>query len=178
MAGRSTALVAVGSYSTGPFATRDWKIKHTVTLFEKHRAVWVTSPIGSLGYGEPPQEPAAFPFGWTLAQELIVVIAACAVKDEEVLTALEAEGLVAEAEGFPGHSRKLLRIEDVHADGPPLPTHIVELSATCICNIVRLGLVRLEANTALGDGALVELRSYGLDVTDYQLQPLGESEND
>jgi len=167
MAGRSTALVAVGGYSSGPFATRDWRIRHTVTLFEKHRPVWVTSPIGSLGYGDPPQEPAAFPFGWTLAQELIVVIAACAVKDEEVLAALEREGLVAEVEGPLGPSRKVLRIDDTHADGPPLPEELIELSAERIRDVARLGLIRLEPDTSLGDTALAELRSYGVDVVLY-----------
>lgn len=175
MAGRSTALIAVGNYTRGPFASRDWNAKHIVALFEKHRPVWVTSPVGATEYGAPPQESTVFPFGWTLAEELLVVVAACAVKDADMLSSLANEGLTAEQEGLLGPPQTILRIDDHRADGPPLPISLVELAASRIRDVVRLGLVRLEPETSLGDDSLVELRGYGLDVDDYQLQPLGRS---
>lgn len=173
MAGRSTALIAVGNYSRGPFASRDWNAKHIVALFEKHRPVWVTSPVGATEYGAPPQEPTVFPFGWTLAEELLVVVAACAVKDAEILASLDKEGLTVDQEGLLGPPRIILRIDDDRADGPPLPISLVELAASRVRDVVRLGLVRLEPETSLGDDSLTALRGYGLDVDDYQLQPLG-----
>lgn len=169
MAGRTTALTVVGDYSTGPFATREWKARHTIALFEKHRPVWVTSPIGPSEYGDTPQEPVVFPFGWSLAQELVVVIAATAVQDSEVLSAFTVEGLTVRRDGLSGISRELVYINDSRADGPPLPTSFIKLAASKTRDVVRLGLVRLDPGTSLGDSALVELRGYGLDVDNFRL---------
>lgn len=173
MAGRTTALVVVGDYSTGPFATREWKARHTVALFEKHRPVWVTSPIGLTEHDDSPQEPAVFPFGWSLAQELILVIAACAVKSPRMMELLLAERLAFEQSGHLGQARPVFRITDERADGEALPEVLVETAADEIRDVVRLALVRLDPLTALGDEALLELRGYGLDVDDFHSQSLG-----
>lgn len=173
MAGRTTALIVVGDYSTGPFATREWKARHSIALFEKHRPVWVTSPIGPSEYGDTPQEPVVFTFGWSLAQELVLVIAACAVKSPRIMDLLLSEGLASEQSGLLGEPKPILRITDDTADGEALPKMLVETAAEEIRSVVRLALVRLDPITALGDEAVLELRGYGLDVDDFHPRSLG-----
>lgn len=173
MAGRTTAFVLVGQHVVGPFAVREWKVRHSIALIEKHRRVWMPAPSAhSLGE-RVPQEAVFLPEGRSVAEELIFVVATCAVRDPEFMTALRGAGLTRPLEeGF--EAREWLNVEGERIEsGPRIPTDLIEHAVASVNEVARLGVVRLEDDSALDDAAILWLRGRGLDVDDFRLHPMG-----
>lgn len=177
MAGTTSAFVLVGEHSVGPFASRTWRARNGVALIEKHRRVWMPTPIAhglheAVSYG-----PILFPHGLSPAEEMVIVVAACAVRSDEVLEALAREGLGAPLDLGAGVPTMWLAIDDKRLDGPPPSSELIDLSVKSIRDRARLGLVRMEAQSELGDDSVLWLRAHGLDVDDFRLMPLAAGDS-
>ena len=166
LAGHTSAFVIIGNYRTGPFQDRTWKARHGVALIEKLTPIWTSSPLG-YSIGEQNDSAAiSLPSGSSLADELIFIIAATAMRSEPFQLALEAEGLGARQDD----GQVKLAIANSRIDsGPGLSPRIIDAALESLLGVVRLGIVRLSETSLLDETATVWLRGKGLDVDDFAL---------
>lgn len=169
MAGTTSAFVLVGEHSVGPFQSRNWRARHGIALIEKHRRVWMPTPVAHGVHEDVSYGPILFPYGLSPAEELMIVVAACAVRPGEVLDALADEGLAKPLALGPGNLTLWLDIDDERIDGLPPSPQIIELAVEAVRDRARLGVVRLEPQSELGDDSVLWMRSQGLDVDDFRL---------
>lgn len=141
MAGYSTAVVLVGPAGVGPFQARAWRATHCITLIEKHRQVWIPSPVGySAGPNEGPG-PVYLPTWLPTSEAMALVVAATAV---DVIPAAD----LATLEEAPRTQVDALVERAVHG----------------IAGVARLGVVLLEAGTALDAKECRWLQDSGVDI--------------
>lgn len=144
MAGYSTAVVLVGPAGVGPFHARAWRATHCITLIEKHRQVWMPSPIGySAGSNEGPR-PLYLPTWLPTSEAMALVVAATAVESipaADLATLEEAPRAQVDA--------------------------LVEQAVHGIAGVARLGVVLLEAATALDAKECRWLQDSGVDIEYY-----------
>ena len=141
MAGYSTAVVLVGPAGVGPFHARAWRATHCITLIEKHRQVWMPSPIGySSGFNEGPG-PLYLPTWLPTSEAMALVVAATAV---ETIPATDLANLEEASRSQVGA--------------------LVEGAVHSIVGVARLGVVLLEAGTALDAKECRWLQDTGVDI--------------
>lgn len=172
MAGTTSAFVLVGEHSVGPFESRTWRARHGIALIEKHRRVWMPTPVAHGMHDNVSYSPILFPLGLSAAEEAVIVVAACAVRSDEVLHALAGEGLAGPMSLGPGKPTMWVNIDDDRIDGPPPSPHVVDVAVESVRDRARLGVVRMESQSELGNDAVLWMRSQGLDVDDFQLIPV------
>lgn len=179
MAGRTTAYVLVGEHSVGPFQTREWKARHGVALIEKHRPVWMPGPIGH-SLGEPmPLGAIYLPYGLEPVGELLVVLASVVVCDAAVLDRLASIGGVRDVTDEHGDMHRSLHFDDdALGDGMDWPVDLVPACVEAVRDRARLGVVRLEPYSLLGNSQVHELRGLGLDVDEFALVPMSAPGDD
>ena len=120
--------------------------------------------------------PILFPHGLSAAEELVIVVAACAVRSDEILHALAGEKLARPLALGQGTTTLWLNIDDKRIDGPPPSQEAVDLAVETVRDRARLGVVRMEAQSELGDDSVLWMRSEGLDVDDFRLMPVAGGE--
>ena len=141
MAGYSTAVVLVGPAGVGPFHTRAWRATHCITLIEKHRQAWMPSPIAySAGFNEGPG-PLYLPTWLPTSEAMALVVAATAVDAIPVVDLANLE------------EASRAQIEA-----------LVERAVHGIVGVARLGVVLLEAGTALDAKECRWLQDSGVDI--------------
>lgn len=141
MAGYSTAVVLLGPAGVGPFHARAWRATHCITLIEKHRQAWMPSPIGySAGFNER-TGPLYLPKWLPTSEAMALVVAATAV---EAIPATD-----------------LANLED--ASRAQIEA-LVERAVHGIVGVARLGVVLLEAGTALDTKECRWLQDSGVDI--------------
>ena len=173
MAGTTSAFVLVGEHSVGPFGSRTWRARHGIALIEKHRRVWMPTPVAHGVHEDVSYGPIVFPEGLTAAEELVIVTAACAVRDPDLLAILEKQGLLRDVPTAMKSSTRWLSISDDRIEhGPPIPQEVVDCAITGIRDVSRLGVVRTAENSDIDDESLLWLRSVGIDVDDFQRVPV------
>ena len=147
MAGYSTAVVLVGPAGVGPFHARAWRATHCITLIEKHRQAWMPSAIGySAGFNEGPS-PLYLPTWLPTSEAMALVVAATAV---EAIPATDLANL---------EEASRAQIEA-----------LVERAVHLIAGVARLGVVLLEAGTALDAKECRWLQDSGVDIEYYAPQ--------
>lgn len=171
MAGITTDVILIGNHSVGPFGVREWRVRNAIALIAKHHRVWM--PTG-MAHGIPDPEPLGpiiVPRGLTPAEELVLLIAATAVKAPAVLEALTEAGFTRPCP-FPGEPPMVL-FDDHAIDNATINPELVDLALRELVDVVRLGRVRLHPQSALDEPAVLWLRSVGLDVEEFRSMPLG-----
>lgn len=147
MAGYSTAVVLVGPAGVGPFHARAWRATHCITLIEKHRQVWMSSPVG-FGVGSHGDAGALYlPMWLSTSEALGLVVAATALQSIPV-------GDLASLEEAPRAQVNALVDRAVHS----------------IAGVARLGVVLLEEGTALDAKECRRLRDSGIDIEYFEPQ--------
>lgn len=172
MAGYSTSLVAIGLHGVGPFGERAWRAHHGIVLLEKHRLAWLSTPIGFGASADASHDAVYLPHGWRPGAELAFVVAATVVRDEKFLSLLESHGLVAHVEGDTPHLQRRLEIShESLATEVVIPPSVMDAAVSSIGSRVRLGITQLESWSALGHDEVLWLRTQGLDVDVFTLEP-------
>lgn len=147
MAGYSTAVVLVGPAGVGPFHARAWRARNCITLLEKHRQVWMPSPVG-YGVGSHGSSGALYlPMWLPTSEALALVVAATAVESIPVAD-------IANLEETPRAQVDALVERAVHS----------------IVGVARLGVVLLEEGTALDAKECRWLQDSGVDIEYYTPQ--------
>ena len=147
MAGYSTAVVLVGPAGVGPFHARAWRARHCITLIEKHRQVWMSSPVG-FGVGSHGDPGALYlPMWLSTSEALALVVAATALESIPVAD-------LASLEEAPRAQVDALVDRAVHS----------------IVGVARLGVVLLEAGAALDAKECRWLQDSGVDIEYYTPQ--------
>ena len=176
MAGTTSAFVLVGEHSVGPFGSRTWRARHGIALIEKQRRVWMPTPVAHGMHEAVSYGPILFPHGLRPAEELVIVVAACAVRSDEILHALAGEELAKPLVLGPGTATLWLNTDDDRIEGPPPSQEVVDLAVATVRDRTRLGVVRMEDQSQLEDDSVLWMRSEGLDVDDFRLMPVAGGE--
>lgn len=177
MAGTTSAYVIVGEHATGPFHARQWKARNGIALIEKHLPVWMPGEIAhGTGLGGP-QAAIILPTCLTAAEQLVIVLAATTIHDDDFMQALHDEGLAEPIPAGHGDATMLwLSVPDERIDdGAPVSASLVEHAAATMQGRARLGLVRLEPTSLLDTDAVIWLRGQGLDVDEFTINPVNGS---
>ena len=161
MAGESTALIIVSNYRSGPFQDRIWKARHGITLIEKLAPLWTVDPLGYSTSESNQSQVIDFLKGNSLAEELVFMIAATAVRDQSLLGLLSLENLATKGEDV---IFELNVPKPIRSSGLKLSPEVIEHSVAALQNVVRLGIVRLSPSTQFDENCVKWLRLRGLDV--------------
>ncbi len=147
MAGYSTAVVIVGPQGVGPFGVRAWRATNCLTLIEKHRQVWLPTPIGYAAGSSDELGAIYLPEWLPTAQALAIVTATTVIEDPGFLELVPGAALTNLEEAPQAQVNELL-----------------QLAVASIAGVVRLGVVALEPQTALTKEECWWLQSRGVDL--------------
>lgn len=159
MTGGSTLVVLIGNSQSGPFGDLIWKARHVMVLIEKFDHLWIPSPVGFSAGQAMDQAPLKLSVEFTVAQELVVLIAGFVIADSKFKQLLIDNG-IAEQQG----DTEIRLI-------PPIATtflenfqRIVDSALEIVRTQVRLGIVLLETESALQFQGIDWLRSKGIEI--------------
>lgn len=165
MAGITTDVILIGDRSVGPFAVREWRVRNAIALIAKQHRVWM--PTG-MAHGIPDSEPLGpliVPGGLTAAQELVLLIAATAVKSRRLLDELALEGFTRTSADRT--DELLIHFDERSAERVSIDPALVELAVQEVVDVVRIGRVQLSPDSDLDANSVTWLRSKGFDIEEY-----------
>jgi len=159
MAGNSTAVVLIGDSQSGPYGDLIWKARHVMVLVEKLDHLWIPSPIGFSAGQEMDQTSLKLSIEFTVAEELVVLIAGFVVGDSKFKQLLVDNG-VAEIRD----TGEFQLIEPSNKSFLGNFYDILEAALEIVRTQVRLGIVLLETESVLQNKGIVWLQSQGVEV--------------
>lgn len=150
----STALLYVGPKSVGPWGDNAWRISGTAQLVEGSSPYWIVTSTQPVQHRVTPDEiEVAAPQDACVVESILFLLASHFGGDVVEKYLVETHNISVGQDG----TRELARFYEVVDDAK-------DFLARHLCEVIRLGITRLDETSLVNDAVIGAMRDLGFDL--------------